>query len=119
MHWARPDNSNVVLFTGKTDQKSVMLAGSSYHLTGYHPKIEVDSDLQIDIVLLNALEQALKIPVTNDIIKYDNRLDYIIPRLMGGPELKVEFMAKKLGGQLASEEKVLYGTSIYVSWVED
>ena len=120
MHWARPDNSNVALFTGKTDQKSVLLAGSSYHLSGYHRKIEVDSDLQIDVVLLKALEEALKIPVTNDIIKYDNQLDYIIPRLMAGPELKVEFLARKLdNGQLASEGKVVYGTPVYVSLAGD
>jgi hypothetical protein len=121
MRWMEPVKGNLVLFVGKTNETSLALTGSSYHMLGSLRESSMSSSgsrLSISSIL-EALVEASRIPVTQDKIECDIPGIRYIMSLLKGPEVKMEFLARKLYYEKfrPEEQNVLLGTPIYVSSV--
>lgn len=121
MRYVPNTEKNIALFVGKTNETSLALTGSYFHMVSPIPEARMTfSGSGVYVAsIFEDLEEALKRIDTNDKSTLFNTLgiESIIP-LMRGPEQELEFLARKLyyKKRRPDEKYILIGTPIYVSF---
>lgn len=120
MRYVAITEKNIALFVGKTNETSLVLTGSSFHMVGSirESNMTFSGSAVYFGSIFDDLQEALRITDANDKNKFYNPgIESIIP-LMKGPEQKFEFLARKLHYEKPrpDEKYILIGTPIYVSF---